>query len=120
MFKGKLNELNAIILLMNNGFHCFKPIIDIVGSDLIVFKNNKYYKVQIKGCSTPHSTDRAVFSFSDNELKMEFDYALCMYKKDFWWIPFSKINSISIFCNPTPKNINVNKYAPHQNNFIIK
>lgn len=113
--QGKITELKASILLMEQGFECFKPLVDMNGSDLTVRKDGKYYTVQVKGCYNLHKSNRAVFSLSKWEKQQNFDYLLCMYKDTFWFIPKSKVNSKVIFCALKAKNIAVNKYAKYQN-----
>ena len=60
--KGFLSENAAIGELVARDFEVYKPIVDVYGCDLIIFKDNTYNKIQIKSAYV--SNDAGMYTFS--------------------------------------------------------
>ena len=56
LLKGFLSENAVAHELIARNFEIYKPVIDIYGSDFVIWKNNIFYKVQVKSASQLDNT----------------------------------------------------------------
>ena len=114
--KGLLSENAAVSELIARNFNVAKPVVDIYGYDFIVYKNDKYNKVQVR---SSHTISQNCYKFHCNHGS----YANIPYKKDMvdffifhlvdvnaWFVvPFDDISTTSV-CITLNETNKYNKY----------
>ena len=99
--KGIIGELQVQKKLLELGFNVYNNICDDGGVDLIIEKNNKYYKIQIKRATSISKSfnqyERLSFRLGDTEKRP--DFLICEYNNEYWVIPSLRIkgNAFQIY-----------------------
>jgi hypothetical protein len=89
--KGKVGELKVQQQLLLKGYNVYDNIVDDGGVDLIIEKENMYYKIQIKRATKRDKNQRLSFRLGDSN---EFaDFYICEYNEQYWVIPKKEIHS---------------------------
>lgn len=98
LLKGFLSENAVAHELIARNFEIYKPVIDIYGSDFVIWKNNIFYKVQVKSASQLDST-KYIFNmqYGGNKKTYESDMVdfFILHLADinlFYIIPFDDMN----------------------------
>jgi len=95
---GLVGELKVQQLLLERGFNVYNNICDDKGVDLIIEKNNKYHKIQVKvSTKTNLSKGHKRFSFRLGNTGIESDFYICVMPDSIAIIPAEDLGSVKAF-----------------------
>ena len=95
---GLIGELKAQELLLEKGFNVYTNICDDGGVDLLIEKNNKYKKIQVKVSTKTSITNKCKrYSFRLGKTGIKADFYICLMPKDIAIIPANGLGNIKAF-----------------------
>lgn len=118
---GLETELKCQCFLIENGFDILVPLGNYLKYDLVIVKNNKFYKIQIK-----HAHQKCENSFSVNTKydkrengkvvkqayqKDDIDYFLTEYENVFYMFPVFGTTETRFWLNENNHKLSTKKYA---------
>lgn len=96
---GRIGELKVQSKLLELNFSVYNNVCDDNGIDLIIEKDNYYFKVQVKS-ATVLRKQYSRLSFGLGKTNNKPDFFICEYKNTFWIIPSKEIGESKAFTIP--------------------